>query len=102
MCDELGVFFKQKTAYEMRISDLSSDVFSSDLFGNHLRCPVQILTSRHQSDRRAIPGNDARSINCQLVLDRVYRRRISLFTFLRQVDLDRMGLDRDGNDKHDE
>src|SRR3546814_4016104 len=28
------VFFKQKTAYEMRISDWSSDVCSSDLFGN--------------------------------------------------------------------
>src|SRR3546814_20644890 len=26
-------FFKQKTAYEMRISDLSSDVCSSDLLG---------------------------------------------------------------------
>src|SRR3546814_14795684 len=26
-------FFKQKTAYEMRISDWSSDVFSSDLTG---------------------------------------------------------------------
>src|SRR3546814_3114987 len=29
-------FFKQKTAYEMRISDWSSDVCSSDLFFNHL------------------------------------------------------------------
>src|SRR3546814_4982712 len=29
--DELGVLFKQKTAYEMRISDWSSDVCSSDL-----------------------------------------------------------------------
>src|SRR3546814_4418003 len=28
----LFFFFKQKTAYEMRISDLSSDVCSSDLF----------------------------------------------------------------------
>src|SRR3546814_6082252 len=27
-------FFKQKTAYEMRISDWSSDVCSSDLFSN--------------------------------------------------------------------
>src|SRR3546814_8064165 len=27
-------FFKQKTAYEMRISDWSSDVCSSDLIGN--------------------------------------------------------------------
>src|SRR3546814_1824473 len=29
-------FFKQKTAYEMRISDWSSDVCSSDLFGQVL------------------------------------------------------------------
>src|SRR3546814_9711740 len=28
-------FFKQKTAYEMRISDWSSDVCSSDLSSNH-------------------------------------------------------------------
>src|SRR3546814_9371193 len=28
-------FFKQKTAYEMRISDWSSDVCSSDLVGGH-------------------------------------------------------------------
>src|SRR3546814_2103398 len=28
-------FFKQKTAYEMRISDWSSDVCSSDLRGEH-------------------------------------------------------------------
>src|SRR3546814_9289797 len=28
-------FFKQKTAYEMRISDWSSDVCSSDLFQSH-------------------------------------------------------------------
>src|SRR3546814_4255475 len=30
----LFFFFKQKTAYEMRISDWSSDVCSSDLFGD--------------------------------------------------------------------
>src|SRR3546814_7301988 len=28
-------FFKQKTAYDMRISDWSSDVCSSDLIGHH-------------------------------------------------------------------
>src|SRR3546814_18790240 len=33
LCD---FFFKQKTAYEMRISDWSSDVCSSDLLGNML------------------------------------------------------------------
>src|SRR3546814_10475053 len=32
MCSYLFFFFKQKTAYEMRISDWSSDVGSSDLF----------------------------------------------------------------------
>src|SRR3546814_7837473 len=31
MCYEFFFFFKQKTAYEMRISDWSSDVCSSDL-----------------------------------------------------------------------
>src|SRR3546814_10616262 len=32
-CTLLFFFFKQKTAYEMRISDWSSDVCSSDLVG---------------------------------------------------------------------
>src|SRR3546814_3944939 len=35
------IFFKQKTAYEMRISDWSSDVCSSDLYllSEHWGCP---------------------------------------------------------------
>src|SRR3546814_17492615 len=33
MCVCIFFFFKQKTAYEMRISDWSSDVCSSDLLG---------------------------------------------------------------------
>src|SRR3546814_6395987 len=33
-------FFKQKTAYEMRISDWSSDVCSSDLADDHLHGAV--------------------------------------------------------------
>src|SRR3546814_6169475 len=38
-------FFKRKTAYEMRISDWSSDVCSSDLAGNkHLQPEVQAKT----------------------------------------------------------
>src|SRR3546814_4903833 len=40
-------FFKQKTAYEMRISDWSSDVCSSDLLGDilHIReCITQQAT----------------------------------------------------------
>src|SRR3546814_8081778 len=34
-CWRFFFFFKQKTAYEMRISDWSSDVCSSDLVPNH-------------------------------------------------------------------
>src|SRR3546814_8094432 len=34
MCVYLVFFFKQKTAYELRISDWSSDVCSSDLVGS--------------------------------------------------------------------
>src|SRR3546814_1622817 len=45
----LFFFFKQKTAYEMRISDWSSDVCSSDLqaavdiaeFGTHIACSAR-------------------------------------------------------------
>src|SRR3546814_3312582 len=33
ICEIWFLFFKQKTAYEMRISDWSSDVCSSDLLG---------------------------------------------------------------------
>src|SRR3546814_18745369 len=56
-----GVFFfvKQKTAYEMRISDWSSDVCSSDLFARH-RTPRENVPPRpdpaewpaHQPPRR--------------------------------------------------
>src|SRR3546814_8751148 len=42
-------FFKQKTAYEMRISDWSSDVCSSDLGGAHL------LSFRSGADREIRP-----------------------------------------------
>src|SRR3546814_2869351 len=51
--DELVLFFKQKTAYEMRISDWSSDVCSSDLqfqdviAGLHA---MELPNSRHALD----------------------------------------------------
>src|SRR3546814_13896902 len=55
-------FFKQKTAYEMRISDWSSDVCSSDLRKRdrrHPRRPVggddQPRARRHVGDARDLP-----------------------------------------------
>src|SRR3546814_8287622 len=38
-------FFKQKTAYEMRISDWSSDVCSSDLQYNTISKPSEIVAA---------------------------------------------------------
>src|SRR3546814_13812009 len=51
-------FFKQKTAYEMRISDWSSDVCSSDLgqHGDQRRHPTrQIERGREREQRRRRP-----------------------------------------------
>src|SRR3546814_6152339 len=45
-------FFKQKTAYELRISDWSSDVCSSDLVGQ-LRASVPFLWVRGRHARAA-------------------------------------------------
>src|SRR3546814_2847616 len=47
-CVEFVFFFKQKTAYEMRISDWSSDVCSSDL--HRMEAPIPL---RKSNPRRA-------------------------------------------------
>src|SRR3546814_9592001 len=49
------VFFKQKTAYEMRISDWSSDVCSSDLFeAGALRGDVDGAMARLPDEQREV------------------------------------------------
>src|SRR3546814_1809260 len=48
-CSVWFFFFKQKTAYEMRISDWSSDVCSSDL-------PSAAPLSRSRADRQEHPN----------------------------------------------
>src|SRR3546814_6046283 len=49
-------FFKQKTAYEMRISDWSSDVCSSDLMGTPVgRNPLISLISGRRAGRLWVP-----------------------------------------------
>src|SRR3546814_18555470 len=53
-------FFKQKTAYEMRISDWSSDVCSSDLLARKARIADQGKggeRAEHGADRSAEDGN---------------------------------------------
>src|SRR3546814_7277799 len=54
MCEYVFFFFKQKTAYEMRISDWSSDVCSSDLQVHELlHTQRRRRTEWHQTLRRA-------------------------------------------------
>src|SRR3546814_12726494 len=52
VCVECVFFFKQKTAYEMRISDWSSDVCSSDLFAPG-GASLHNCMSAHGPDRRS-------------------------------------------------
>src|SRR3546814_5301488 len=51
-------FFKQKTAYEMRISDWSSDVCSSDLYLQPNGIVVLEVTAPDKTDRRKRGKND--------------------------------------------
>src|SRR3546814_6303485 len=67
-------FFKQKTAYEMRISDWSSDVCSSDLFANqdHVGILAQGGT-QHIAEGQADAGVDVDLVDpLHAVLDRVF------------------------------
>src|SRR3546814_4205219 len=83
----LGVFFcfffKQKTAYEMRISDWSSDVCSSDLLlprrgggGTRRRGEVAVHAAERQGSlHRAAVGRDRYPV-AQHDLDRSEERRV--------------------------
>src|SRR3546814_1472124 len=85
-CVLLFFFFKQKTAYEMRISDWSSDVCSSDLPAMRTQCghrEASRMTSddiqRRAADRtgRAKYGNGALSAhNPSRSLHRSEERRV--------------------------
>src|SRR3546814_9226922 len=70
-------FFKQKTAYEMRISDWSSDVCSSDLIGQHWImqvCDVDDFRVRLMSDACSHPCfSSTESISDNIVLKRKKR-----------------------------
>src|SRR3546814_6664939 len=65
-------FFKQKTAYEMRISDWSSDVCSSDLPRNDVRgaqAEIARLIAQHKVELIAIGNGTASRETDKLVAD---------------------------------
>src|SRR3546814_6899026 len=58
-------FFKQKTAYEMRISDWSSDVCSSDLCGDYdsvigmdKTVPIERFVKKVKGERLSVAGGE--------------------------------------------
>src|SRR3546814_9839060 len=57
LCYFVFFFFKQKTAYEMRISDWSSDVCSSDLCKEKLAA-IRSLMEQEHIDAYIIPSSD--------------------------------------------
>src|SRR3546814_1725225 len=67
MCTDVGgvivcfFFFKQKTAYEMRISDWSSDVCSSDLLFGTMRSRVAV-TQHPQNMQDGLPRHLHRGV----------------------------------------
>src|SRR3546814_3929046 len=58
-------FFKQKTAYEMRISDWSSDVCSSDLTGPPAKDPGEIHVAQ-----RVLPSRSCRHACPPITIER--------------------------------
>src|SRR3546814_19011005 len=71
------VFFKQKTAYEMRISDWSSDVCSSDLDDPALDLPPEERWSANiYGKKRDISGSMRAAVSELLVLFAVYGDRV--------------------------
>src|SRR3546814_7009529 len=87
LCHVFAVFFfKQKTAYEMRISDWSSDVCSSDLLINDVR---QVVAGAAQAVRIAL-GADRQ--DDRFGGDGVAPRGRDAKGALRAGDLDHLGI----------
>src|SRR3546814_9498643 len=97
----LFFFFKQKTAYECRISDWSSDVCSSDLYGlaevvadllaagagnDLIRLVFQRIVALHLGDDRLLQRRRAadRRVLGRAALDRVDRRILDV---LRRIEI---------------
>src|SRR3546814_3692231 len=79
-------FFKQKTAYEMRISDWSSDVCSSDLSENR-RLRNELLIARARERRLAVLADENQHLRELLGGTRSMQLGVRLATIV-DVDLD--------------
>src|SRR3546814_7028008 len=109
-------FFKQKTAYEMRISDWSSDVCSSDLtfpsvaddrIGSRLWLLRRVkLTRQTQLDaefyaRQALQWliDDGHCSAIDIISERLDAQRLNLRTVLTLADGERLDINPDNRDR---
>src|SRR3546814_14676910 len=83
MCYLFVFFFKQKTAYEMRISDWSSDVCSSDL---QLPCVAE-HPRRGEAELHLRAGEHALGIDFDAVGDLILRRTENIIAFQRGLEI---------------
>src|SRR3546814_20291437 len=72
-------FFKQKTAYEMRSSDWSSDVCSSDLGGKEIDADMAvgmqgIDAAEHHHDGEEMPLQIVQAVQCVVVAEHRHHR----------------------------
>src|SRR3546814_5927228 len=65
MCVSFFFFFKQKTAYEMRISDWSSDVCSSDLLSPKVEITASGAGSASTRSSLASSNNTSRAFRSE-------------------------------------
>src|SRR3546814_3118164 len=88
LCSMLSCcFFQHKTAYEMRISDWSSDVCSSDLLrrcGGSIRSRPQVIDGEGYTVNRSKPSRFA-------VGDRVFHQKFGMCT-VQGVDGDKLEI----------
>src|SRR3546814_20294802 len=90
----LFFFFKQKTAYEMRISDWSSDVCSSDLRRDQIVDPLIVIEAADIADHDVTSGK-AERFGERIVARRRVAEQVEVDAVGRHDDLVRVDTARD-------
>src|SRR3546814_9526178 len=90
-------FFKQKTAYEMRISDWSSDVCSSDLHAAARRIDTLVVADRRADHHHVIDDRRLRGCDDFASEQRLFAGRHLHFAVIAEALAELAGLGIDGD-----